>query len=88
MSGGRFNYTQYKITEAADDLEIAIGKNGTKDDRAFWRSLSPESKREIKKGLKILRKANVYLTRMDWLFSGDDGEESFLARLEEDLKGI
>lgn len=40
---------------------------------------------EFKKGLDILRKAQVYAQRIDWLVSGDDGEESFHRRLKEDL---
>jgi hypothetical protein len=40
---------------------------------------------EFKKGLDILRKAHVYAQRIDWLISGDDGEESFHRRLKEDL---
>ena len=40
---------------------------------------------EFKKGLDILRKAQVYAQRIDWLVSGDDGEKSFHKRLKEDL---
>ena len=40
---------------------------------------------EFKKGVDILRKAHVYAQRIDWLISGDDGEESFHRRLKEDL---
>lgn len=41
---------------------------------------------EFKKAVKILRKAQIYAQRIDWLLSGDDGKESFLARLKEELK--
>jgi hypothetical protein len=40
---------------------------------------------KFKEGLIILRQAAVYAQRIDWLLSGDDGEESFLRRLEEEL---
>jgi hypothetical protein len=43
---------------------------------------------EFRKGLDILRKAQVYAQRIDWLISGDDGEESFHKRLKEDLSKI
>jgi len=33
----------------------------------------------------VLRKAAIYAQRIDWLLSGDDGEESFLERLKEEL---
>ena len=41
---------------------------------------------EFKKGYEILRKAEIYAQRMDWLLAGDDGEESFLKRLKTDLE--
>jgi hypothetical protein len=40
---------------------------------------------KMKEGVEILKKAEIYAQRIDWLLSGDDGEESFLSRLEEDL---
>lgn len=40
---------------------------------------------EFKKGVEILRKAYVYAQRIDWLLSGDDGEETFMERLKQDL---
>ena len=43
---------------------------------------------EFKKGLDILRRAQVYTQRIDWLVSGDDGEESFHKRLKEDLSKL
>ena len=42
----------------------------------------------MKEAVKALKIAQVYAQRVDWLFSGDDGEESFLSRLEEELKKL
>lgn len=42
----------------------------------------------FKEAVTILRKAEIYAQRVDWLLSGDDGEESFLKRLEEDLNKL
>lgn len=39
-------------------------------------------------GLKVIKKARVYLQRIDWLLSGDDGDDTFIRRLEEELKEI
>lgn len=49
---------------------------------------SKETIKEFKKGLAILRKAYVYAQRIDWLLSGDDGEESFHKRLKEELDNL
>lgn len=43
---------------------------------------------KFKEGLETLRKAEIYAQRIDWLVSGDDGEESFLRRLDQDLKNL
>lgn len=43
---------------------------------------------KFKEGLVILKEAAIYAQRIDWLLSGDDGEESFHRRLKEDLDKI
>jgi hypothetical protein len=108
MSGGAFNYDQYKIGYIADEIEQLIRKNGkekTKEEMKDegwrdpdWYEKYPEDKfhckypdeviEKFKEGLEILRKAEVYAQRIDWLLSGDDGEESFLRRLNDDLKKL
>lgn len=45
----------------------------------------PDVVEEFKKGLKILKMASIYAQRIDWLLSGDDGEDSFKKRLKENL---
>ena len=40
---------------------------------------------KMKEGRDIIRKAFVYAQRIDYLLSGDDGEKSFLNRLQKDL---
>jgi hypothetical protein len=43
---------------------------------------------KMKEGIEVLKRAQIYAQRIDWLLSGDDGEESFLKRLEEDLNEL
>jgi hypothetical protein len=43
---------------------------------------------KFKEAIVILRKAEIYAQRIDWLVSGDDGEESFLRRLKEELDDL
>lgn len=102
MSGGHFDYNQYNIKTIADSLESIIDKNGKEiprkenwydeewlkkypEDR-FYHNYSNEVIKEFKKGLIILKKAYIYAQRIDWLLSGDDGQENFLIRLKEELK--
>ena len=73
-------YAQQHIYDIADILESDITAYKWKE-----LDLTPETIEEFKKGLEIIRKAYVYAQRIDWLLSGDDGEESFHLRLKEDL---
>jgi hypothetical protein len=43
---------------------------------------------EFKNAVKYLKIAQVYAQRVDWLVSGDDGEETFMKRLDEDLNDL
>lgn len=96
MSGGHFDYQQYRIREIADSIEHIIQKAGKlkpEEDRnyfdsEYYSSYSPEVIEKMKEGLEILRKAEVYAQRIDYLVSGDDGEDSFLERLDEDLEKL
>lgn len=46
---------------------------------------SDEIIEKFKEAVNILKKAEIYAQRVDWILSGDDGEESFLKRLKEEL---
>lgn len=106
MSGGRFNYDQYKIGEIAEDIQKTIDNNGLKLDEELikenqrWYGQDyyerfPEDLyhykypdniiEKFKEAVDILKKAEIYAQRIDWLLSGDDGEKSFIERLKEDL---
>lgn len=43
---------------------------------------------QFKKGIDAVRKALVYLNRIDYLLAGDDGEDSFHERLKEELGAL
>lgn len=84
MSGGRFNYDQYTISRIADEVEGFILSNDEEEGYGF----TPETIAEFKKGLLVLRQAFVYAQRIDWLVSGDDGEEQFHKRLKDELVSL
>lgn len=42
----------------------------------------------MKRAVYVLRMAYIYAKRVDWMLSGDDGEESLVKRLEEDMKDL
>jgi len=43
---------------------------------------------KFKEGLTIMKQAAIYAQRIDWLLSGDDGNESFIERLQNDLSKL
>jgi hypothetical protein len=91
MSGGHFNYDQYRLLGMADDIESII-LNNDNEEKDQWgdrigRGYSPDVVERLKEGVRILRQAYVYAHRIDWLLSGDDGEEWFIRRLNEELQG-
>lgn len=52
----------------------------------YYYNFSDKTIKEFKKGIEYLKKAYIYAQRIDWLVSGDDGEEEFHKRLKEDLE--
>lgn len=89
MSGGRFDYLQYRFTEIVDVIEQEIIDNNAEPRPKDWfepNNFREETIAEFKKGIEYIKKAQIYVQRIDWLLSGDDGEESFLKSLKEELQ--
>ena len=82
MSGGHFNYlqTRYEWEDAIEEIQKCIDENPYDFDLAVIDN--------FRTGIEHIKKAQIYLQRIDWLISGDDGEETFLKRLHEDLSGL
>ena len=77
MSGGYFEYQQFHINDIAESLERLIKEPPE--------SFGEETINRFKTGLDIIKLSYVYTQRIDWLMSGDDDEESFHRRLQEDI---
>lgn len=88
MSGGHFDYDQYRIGEIADDIEILIENNSVANDNGYARNFSTETLTEFAAAVRALRIAEVYAHRIDWLVSCDDGEDTFHERLAVDLSEV
>jgi hypothetical protein len=94
MSGGHFNYDQYKIGYIADEVEQIVRKNNVKKEKKHdWEDdyhykFSQEVIGHFKEAWYQIRKAEIYAQSIDWLVSGDDGENSFLKRLYADLQKL
>jgi hypothetical protein len=104
MSGGRFNYQQYRIKDIANEIKKEIYNSGRKKTESELREekkyhydptfvpdpahyeYPEEVINEFKKAYSLLRLAEIYAHRIDWLLSGDDGEETFIKRLNDDIE--
>ena len=92
MSGGAFDYDQYRIRTIWETIQSELDRQGQKreplyrgDPVEYYETFEPEVVELFKKGIKVLKEAEVYTQRIDWYLSGDDGEENFKKRLKEDL---
>jgi len=92
MSGGHFSYKQHTLLDIADDIGSFILSNDSTEKNEWGdpigRQYSPETIEEFEKAVKALKMAYVYAQRIDWLLSGDDGEDSFHKRLQAQLKEL
>ena len=69
-------------------IEVKEIKYQEYEDGEYHPEYTEETIQIFKDAVKILRKAAIYANRIDWLLSGDDGEESLKERLEEELKKL
>jgi len=85
MSGGHFNYEQYKLKDIADkiDEDVLFASRHKKDEYGYDPYLPPEVRREMRKLEKMLRKMYAIVHDYDWWFSGDSDKESFMRRMKK-----
>jgi hypothetical protein len=92
MSGGTFDYVQYRMDQTISDIEDIIFYNND-ETRNNWgdtrgRGYTEETIQEFKLAIWYLRQAVTYTQRIDWLLADDDGEETFHQRLKKDLEKL
>jgi hypothetical protein len=92
MSGGHFDYKQYDIFEIAREIERLIKFNDSDQVNEYGerigRDFSGETITKFKTAIDILSQAAIMAQRIDWLVSGEDGEETFHQRWDEDLTNL
>ena len=57
-------------------------------EEGYFPDYSKKTLKEFRRAIDLLKRASIYANRIDMLLSGDDGENTFHKRLEEDLKGL
>lgn len=86
MSGGHFcdcGYDYYKVAQFADELEEEIQNNNKPDEYGYDPyNFSPETLKYLRKQLRQMRKVSEIMRHIDYLYSGDHGEDSFMERVK------
>jgi hypothetical protein len=90
MSGGYFDYIQYKIAEASETLQKYLDRCDCPEvdeegNRLYLPDYSPETIAKFKECELTLRRAAAMLHSADWLISADDCESSFHSRWAEEV---
>lgn len=79
MSGGYFDYNQYRLIDIINKLDER--ENSIEPDEKF-----DEVTEDLIQDAKVIAQlAQIFLQRVDWLLSWDDGPETFKERIKEDL---
>ena len=95
MSGGAFEYKQYKIQDLIEDMENLLVRLDKEPIDSFecdslkrYVDDSEPLKNKIKENIKYLKRAYRFTQRIDWFISGDDCEENFYERLKEEIEKL
>ncbi len=92
MSGGHFGdcgYDYYKVSQFADELEVEIENNGKErnEDRTYGYEWYPNHDPDVidvlQEQIPKLRKMAEIMKHIDYLYSGDIGDDSFMRLMKE-----
>ena len=81
MSGGHFDYDCFRISEFAENLKHEIDVNDDKtedkfgDRRGYHFNINTLNRLTV--AHRIIEKAGKLAKEIEWLYSGDHGEDSF-----------
>lgn len=81
MSGGHFDYTQYRMEDVAVEIDYLIDRNDREDCPYPQKIIE-----RFKEAAHTIRQAQEMIERVDYLVSGDDGEESFMTCWDNEVR--
>jgi len=92
MSGGHFDYQQYRLEDIASSIDKLIESNDSTELDSYNCEIgyhySPDIIKQFDVTRKVLRLAAAMAQRVDWLVSGDDSEDSFRRRWHEEVETL
>ena len=90
MSGGHFDYAQFRMEDIAVEIDRLIEKNDSTEKDEYGDDIGYHYPLEIierfREAAHTIRQAREMAQQIDWLVSGDDGEESFMSRWNDEVR--
>lgn len=84
MSGGSFDYNCFRVSDFAQDLLFKIKKNFNEDGYNF----EPNTISLLSTSQQIIETAGKLAKEIEWLYSGDIGEETFSESVGKIMAGL
>jgi hypothetical protein len=88
MSGGRFDYVQFRFGEIVESIRSTIANNDSDEQDDYGvilgAHLAPDIIAKLSETADAVERAEKMVTRVDWLLSCDDSEDSFRRRWAEE----
>ena len=74
-----------KYVVCEDEEEHYFDESG---EEVFYRDFKPETLARFREAVVQLRRAAIFAKRIVWLLNVDDGEDSFLRRIDKELAAL
>jgi hypothetical protein len=88
MSGGFFRGSRWAIGDVRQDIERLVETNEKPNGWGEVRNYSPAILNKFREAIAALLRAEVMTERIDYLVSGDDGENDFHKRWTQELQAL
>ena len=86
MGGGHFDYQNHVLFEITESIDVAIINNNVKNDSDFCTEYSNDTLEKFRFVSKQLHLLNDLVHHVDYLLSGDLGEDSFNERWKKSIQ--
>ena len=87
MSGGHYDYDQFRIGQIADTIKSDIENNNNKDEDRYSYNMPSDVIARMKELQSKLEMESALVHTADWLYSGDCGPESFCIEYDKIIRG-
>ena len=88
MSGGAFDYQNYRLDDISQEIQHRLAHRKKKDEDGWTYNLDPQAATRLRFLQKILKILSDTLYSADYLLCGDYGTDEFVKDFDRDLKKI